>query len=150
MGIKIPKEILNRIAENPTVANSEIHDAFPRFSEYCGWSGFTETHARLGHDDMTEYVVRDISKEASFSEISEYYKAVYRTGYDKAEMLRIETAFETNTQITVMEHKRWSADEIMQDQYVGLMAVVDVLCEIHGAVEDGSREETKARFIAAA
>jgi hypothetical protein len=62
---------------------------------------------------------------------------IARTGYSLMELARVEKAFETNTKINWMTYYRSSKEAIMQDQYNGLMAVVDVLCEIEG-IEDPS------------
>ncbi|MDQ6481615.1 hypothetical protein [Dyadobacter sp. LHD-138] len=59
-------------------------------------------------------------------------KTVESTQYSIEEMMRIEYAFESNTQISwdLMANK--SSNEILKDRYNGLMAVVEILCEIDG------------------
>ncbi len=54
------------------------------------------------------------------------------TGYSVEELARVEFAFETNTIISYQNYFKYTRNEIMEDQYNGLMAVVDVLCEIEG------------------
>jgi hypothetical protein len=55
-----------------------------------------------------------------------------KTGYTWEELARIEFSFEKNTKINGREYDNFSKQEIMEDQYRGLMAVVEVLCEIEG------------------
>jgi hypothetical protein len=64
------------------------------------------------------------------------------TSYSITELARIEEAFESNTKIMGYRYSKYSQSEIMQDQYTGLMAVVDVLCDIEGI----NAEPTKAKF----
>jgi hypothetical protein len=64
------------------------------------------------------------------------------TGYTWQELARIEKAFE--------KHDSFSEDEsiIESDMFNGLMAVVDVLAEIHN-IDLQHREEAKALFVKA-
>lgn len=57
---------------------------------------------------------------------------VVRTGYSLEEIERIETAFENNTHISFRQYSVRDDQQIDTDQYNGLMAVVDVLCELEG------------------
>jgi hypothetical protein len=57
------------------------------------------------------------------------------TGYSPLELAKVEYAFEISTKIDWIDYRNHSKEEVMQDQYNGLMAVVDVLCEIEG-IED--------------
>lgn len=52
------------------------------------------------------------------------------SGYSLKELAKVEFAFESNTKL--FPTCAFSHDLIMQDQYNGLMAVVDVLCKIEG------------------
>lgn len=63
------------------------------------------------------------------------YTLIAATGYDIDELARVEYAFETNTQLVFDDYPFHTKAEIMEDQYNGLMAVVNVLCEIEG-IED--------------
>lgn len=54
------------------------------------------------------------------------------TGYSWKQLAKIEFSFETNTRIGGNAYGRFTKQEIMEDQYRGLMAVVEVLCEIEG------------------
>lgn len=66
-----------------------------------------------------------------------YVKAcIDPTGYTILEMAKIEAAFERNTKLFYDDdYPNHTKSEIMQDQYNGLMAVVEVLCELEG-IED--------------
>lgn len=56
--------------------------------------------------------------------------AIYPTGYSAEELAKVEYAFETNTSLEWRHYRVSHKSEIMEDQFKGLMAVVDVLCEI--------------------
>lgn len=60
---------------------------------------------------------------------------IEKTGYSSEELDRVETAFEGATRISVLAYHKYSKSEIMEDQYKGLMAVCEVLCDIEG-IED--------------
>lgn len=59
-------------------------------------------------------------------------KLIIPTNYLEDELATIEWAFETNTNIKYDVYDAYSRQDIMEDQFKGLMAVVDVLCEIEG------------------
>jgi hypothetical protein len=63
------------------------------------------------------------------------------TGYSWTELAKVEKAFEKNTIIAWKGYTDYTKDEIMQDQYNGLMAVVEVLCEIEGIVNVSEYKE---------
>lgn len=69
------------------------------------------------------------------SEGEEELMVISKTGYSGLELYKIEEAFEGATLIGALRYRKHSKSEIMQDQYNGLMAVLDVLCEIEG-IED--------------
>lgn len=52
------------------------------------------------------------------------------TGYRWEELAEIERSFETSTKIHWQEYYRHKKSAIMQDQFNGLMAVVEVLCKL--------------------
>ncbi len=54
------------------------------------------------------------------------------TGYSWKELAKVEEIFELASKIHYENYRRFTKEEILQDQYNGLMAVVDVLCEIEG------------------
>ena len=70
-----------------------------------------------------------------------------KTGYSWQELARIEKTFEENTALSWSDYFWCNKSEIMEDQYNGLMAVVDVLCEIEGFDEEVTNE-TKKLFVA--
>ncbi len=57
-------------------------------------------------------------------------KEITKTGYSIEELARVEAAFEKNTYL--FKFSKETKENLLQDQYNGLMAVVDVLCEIEG------------------
>lgn len=59
-------------------------------------------------------------------------KLLIRTGYDADDLAKIESVFEKATKIIWYNLDDFPKEAIMQDQFNGLMAVVDVLCEIEG------------------
>ncbi len=60
-----------------------------------------------------------------------YPKSVIdKTGYTWQELAKVEKAFELATIISHDRYKMITKSSIMQDQFNGLMAVVEVLCEI--------------------
>jgi len=67
---------------------------------------------------------------------------VLQSGYTADDLARIEEAFERSTYISWMEYRSFyhSKEAIMQDQFNGLMAVVDVLCEIEGIAPEPVKE----------
>lgn len=69
---------------------------------------------------------------------------VNEAGYTTAEFAMIETAFERNTEHSYTSYP-WLDDQvILEDQYKGLCAVVDVLLKLDG--EDSQGEELKKEF----
>jgi hypothetical protein len=52
------------------------------------------------------------------------------TGYKWNELAKIEKAFENNTKISHLHYNEHTKKEIMEDQFNGLMAVMDVLIEL--------------------
>lgn len=57
------------------------------------------------------------------------------TGYSVIDLAKVENVFENNTKIHISEYNFRSKEDVEQDQYNGLMAVVEVLCEIDN-IED--------------
>jgi hypothetical protein len=54
------------------------------------------------------------------------------TGYLWEDLAKIEKAFENNTEIHNLNYEKYTKKEIMEDQYNGLVAAIDVLCRIEG------------------
>lgn len=71
-------------------------------------------------------------EEADHLYITAGEQEIEKTGYTPQEMLLIERAFELNTEIPLYDIHNYSDQEIMDDQYNGLCAVVEVLCKLEG------------------
>jgi hypothetical protein len=76
--------------------------------------------------------------------VPRYAGEVNEAGYTVAEFARIENAFEQNTTIPFIYYSDDKEQAILEDQYKGLCAVVDVLLELEGEQTGG--EELKAKF----
>lgn len=89
-------------------------------------------------------LVPDISSD---EEISNGEKEIQTTGYSVDEIRRIERTFEYHTEIDYDDYPtNYKKDPaIIKDQYNGLMAVVEVLCELEGHNEE-KLKETKNLF----
>lgn len=74
----------------------------------------------------------------------QYAYVVNEAGYTGAEFAKIENAFEGNTRIAYYQYNLHNEQEILEDQYKGLCAVVDVLIELDEANENP--DELKAKF----
>lgn len=75
----------------------------------------------------------------------EVVKNVNATNYSFWELMRIELAFETNTHIHIKYYSKSSEKHIINDQFKGLMAVLDILFDIH-EVEQDQKEEYEKMF----
>jgi len=53
-----------------------------------------------------------------------------KTGYTRRELSKVENAFENNTFIHWQTYAYYSEQEILEDQYNGLCAVFEVLCQL--------------------
>ena len=78
--------------------------------------------------------------------VNEAKEQIDSTGYTWQELAKIEYVFETNTKIPPDNYTEYTLKEIDKDQFNGLMAVVDVLCEIEGITEV---QEYKDMFVKA-
>lgn len=63
------------------------------------------------------------------------------TGYSEEELAQVEYVFETNAQINLSRYRYCNQEEIIQDQYNGLCAVVDVLLRLDNLDNDGYKEK---------
>ena len=79
-----------------------------------------------------EGVQEDRRKYNTKTEIALGLRIIKKTGYSENELKRVEFAFESNTSITWQNYGYETKDAVMQDQYKGLCAIVDVLCDIEG------------------
>lgn len=74
-----------------------------------------------------------LSQKMDLSKYSGLVKdCIDSTGYSVKELALVERSFENATSIFYHDYSHSSKKEIMEDQFNGLMAVVDVLCEIEG------------------
>ena len=58
------------------------------------------------------------------------------TGYTYLEMAKVEKAFEQNTHIDIEDYSKYTFLDILEDQYRGLCAVVDVMLKLDGIEPD--------------
>lgn len=70
---------------------------------------------------------------------------VNEAGYTTKEFAQIEMAFENACSIGMSRYSLHSEQEILEDQYKGLCAVVDVLLELEGESQGGDELKTKFR-----
>lgn len=103
----------------------------------CDWSYGYKKKSPLDSYEIAEGNTTDDWGYLLFKggKVDKGLKAISKTGYSLDEIIKIEKAFESNTNIDFVKYRFKSSDEIMQDQYNGLCAVVDVLCELEG-IED--------------
>lgn len=94
----------------------------------CIRSGITDTDARFfSPEELSEI------REKAFDTIKQ-------TGYNAYELAKVEKAFEENTEAIKIgsdkyeneEGEEISHDEYIKDQFNGLCAVIDVLCQLEG------------------
>ena len=70
------------------------------------------------------------------SNVKRYRKRMFElTGYKWHELARIEKTFEKNTKIKNHDYPDYEEHEIMEDQFNGLMAVMDVLIKLDDVAE---------------
>lgn len=72
-------------------------------------------------------------------------KLVNAAGYTAKEFAEIETAFEQNTEIRYSLYDEVDEGEILEDQYKGLCAVVDVLMELDKMPQGGDAYKQEFR-----
>lgn len=84
-------------------------------------------------------------KEYQFEALPDFKDEINEAGYTAEEFAKIETAFERNTRIRFSEYPDYTEQDILEDQYVGLCAVVDVLMELEGGSEGGDKFKQKFR-----
>jgi hypothetical protein len=68
------------------------------------------------------------------------------TGYSFEQLSLIEEAFESNSKIHWLNYHQYTEKKILQDQFKGLMAVVDVLDEIHENLDTEISIASKKKF----
>lgn len=67
------------------------------------------------------------------------------TGYSPTQLARIEAAFESNTDIHYRDYENDYRSAVIEDQFSGLMAVMDVLFDIHD-VEVEEQSDYRQQF----
>jgi len=85
------------------------------------------------HRDLPQEVIKQIEDEV-----------IRMTGYNAIEFGMIEEAFESNTRKHINRYPYLNESEILNDQFNGLMAVVDVLLELDNMKDEGYKESFKA------
>ena len=92
-----------------------------------------------------------ITKISQNSEVKKLRKDILNlTGYTWRELARVEKAFEENTKIRYNKYFDYTPEEIMQDQFNGLMAVMDVLIELEEIKEGQQYKDTfKKKLVTA-
>jgi hypothetical protein len=71
-------------------------------------------------------------------------KILNLTGYTWRELARIEKAFEESTEIQYSYYWKYTPEQIMEDQFNGLMAVMDILIELD-EVKEGDKYKNNFR-----
>ena len=84
-----------------------------------------------------------ITKISQDSEVKYLRKLILNlTGYTWRELARIEKTFEESTKINNTYYWESTPEQIMEDQFNGLMAVMDVLIKLDEVKEGNSYKET--------
>jgi len=117
-----------RISINP-VSDRMIKNGWERSQPL--WQSVFQTDARAHHQ------LKDFSKFTGLAK-----KQILVSGYSLEQLMQIEFAFETAPDMA--DYDFTSLDDTWM--YNGLMAVIDVLCEIHEMNEE-VKQETKALFV---
>lgn len=71
-------------------------------------------------------------------------KILNLTGYTWRELAKVEKAFEENTEIPFDKYNHHTSKKVMEDQFKGLMAVMDVLIELD-EVKEGEKYKNNFR-----
>ncbi len=75
--------------------------------------------------------------------VKKYRKRIFDlTGYKWNELAQVEKAFENNTKIKRNDYDEYTEQEIMEDQFNGLMAVMDVLIKLDEVAEGQNYKDT--------
>ena len=84
-----------------------------------------------------------ISKLKDDSNVKHFRKKIFDlTGYRWNELAKVEYAFEVNTKIKHGDYDEHTEQEIMEDQFNGLMAVMDVLIKLDEVAEGQKYKDT--------
>lgn len=85
-----------------------------------------------------------VVSDGDYVALEPYKHEINAAGYTAEEFARIENAFENNTVIKIGRYPQFREESILEDQYKGLCAVVDVLLELDDEKEDP--DELKQKF----
>lgn len=86
-----------------------------------------------------------ITKISQNSEVKKLRKKILNlTGYTWRELAKVEKAFEENTEIPFDKYNHHTSKKVMEDQFKGLMAVMDVLIELD-EVKEGEKYKNNFR-----
>lgn len=80
----------------------------------------------------------------TFHVLPEYRDEINEAGYSADEFAKIETAFESNTIWPITKYWKLTEEQVLEDQYRGLCAVVDVLMELDNMSQGA--DEYKSEF----
>lgn len=72
-------------------------------------------------------------------------KLLRLTGYSDVELAEVEKAFETNTKIDFTNYKAHTEQEVLEDQFNGLSAAVDVLVRLDNIENENKQYNKKFR-----
>jgi hypothetical protein len=100
-----------------------------------------ETKSSFGQAEYYKMEWDDVNRER-IGNLCDYLENL--TGYDVSEMALIENVFEKNTKIPSIFYSQYTKKEIMEDQFNGLMAVMDVLIELD-EVKEGKQYKNSFR-----
>ena len=86
---------------------------------------------------------QEISKLKDDSCVKYFRKKIFDlTGYRWNELAKVEYAFEKNTRMKIGEYDEHTEQEVMEDQFNGLMAVMDVLIKLDEVIEGQKYKDT--------
>jgi hypothetical protein len=92
---------------------------------------------------VTDSHGQTITKISEDSEVKQLRKKILNlTDYTWRELAKVEKAFEENTEIPFDKYNHYTPEQIMEDQFKGLMAVMDVLIKLDEVKEGNSYKET--------
>lgn len=92
---------------------------------------------------VTDSHGQTITKISEDSKVKQLRKNILNlTGYTWRELAKVEKAFEENTEILFNDYLESTPQQIMEDQFNGLMAVMDVLIKLDEVKEGNSYKET--------
>lgn len=126
-------------AEKLGVLNHSWKDKF--FTDGKGNSNYAnvgEIITKSGIPLLIEYLDKN-EQESARRRLINAETLIKHTGYSQKELARIEKAFERNTKINVLDYSDTPEQDILNDQFNGLNAVIDVLVEL-----DNIPNETKS------